>query len=166
MSWRLAVVGALVFASAAVAQPTGAPPTTAGLSWFVGRWTGTGTSFGEPGTAQLRVQSAIEGKFVELAYELTAGGSRPFRFEGRAFYKPIDGDKWEARWFDSRGTTFPISAVVSGTTLTSDWGSGDTERGRTTYRLREDRKLEVVDTAFTKDGKEREFARYVYDRAP
>ena len=44
--------------------------------------------------------------------------------------------------------------------LTADWGSAETERGRTIYRLLPDGRLEVTDNA---GG--REFARHVMSRA-
>ncbi len=45
------------------------------------------------------------------------------------------------------------------------WGSAETERGRTVYRLRDDGRLEVVDSVMTGDGGAREFARHVLSRA-
>jgi hypothetical protein len=59
---------------------------------------------------------------------------RPFRFEGRGFYRP-DGAIWRGQWFDSTGATRPLSGTVTGTTLVTEWGDDATERGRTTYRL-------------------------------
>ena len=44
--------------------------------------------------------------------------------------------------------------------LTTDWGSADTERGRTIYRLRPDGRLEVTDHAGGRD-----FASHVLTRA-
>lgn len=128
------------------------------LDWLMGRWAGAGTSFGAASEASLEVTPALDGAFVELRYLAT----KPASFEGRAFYKENSGGGWEARWFDSRGVTWPIRATLSGTTLTSDWGTADTERGRTVYRRLEDGRLEAVDTVLQQDGRWREFARQTF----
>jgi hypothetical protein len=85
---------------------------------------------------------------------------RAGRFEGRAFYRPVADGRWQATWFDNRGVSFPIQAVLAGRVLTSEWGSAETERGRTIYRLLPDGRLEVTDTAGGRD-----FARHVLSRA-
>ncbi|MDQ8756361.1 hypothetical protein RCO27_08975 [Sphingosinicella sp. LHD-64] len=144
---------ALVAAVPAAAQDLGA------LSWLVGRWQGTGTMFGAASEAALDIRPALGGKFLELSYR--GGGG----FEGRAFYRPVETGGWQAQWFDNRGVTFGISGRVEGQVLTADWGSVETERGRTVYRLMPDGRLEVTDTVATRDGGSREFARHVLTRA-
>jgi len=153
---------AFLFSLGLALQPVAAQAQTSGkLDWMIGRWTGAGTSFGAPSQSSLEVAPALDGKFVELRYQLT----KPMSFEGRAYYKVKSGNDWEARWFDSRGVIFTIGASVDGKTLTSNWGSAETERGRTVYKLLDDGKLEVVDTALAKDGSWREFARQVFTKA-
>ena len=154
----LAYAAALIAAQPAASQP----PPLAPLSWLAGEWKGSGASFGSPGTADLAIAPALGGKFYELHYRVATGGARPFNFEGRAFYRPV-GAAWQAQWFDSRGTTFAIHAELNGTALTSNW-AGRAEKGRTVYRLREDGRLEVIDSVANPDGTRREFARYVYER--
>jgi len=156
----LALAAALVAAQPAAPQP----PAMAPLSWLAGQWKGSGASFGSPGTADLAIAPALGGKFYELRYRVATTGARPFSFEGRAFYRPV-GEAWQAQWFDSRGTTFAINGKVEGSALTSDW-AGTTEKGQTVYSLREDGRLEVVDSVPGPDGKAKEFARYVYERVP
>ena len=81
---------------------------------------------------------ALGGRFLELSY-------RAGQFEGRAFYRPAGEGRWRATWFDNRGISFPIEALAAERTLTAEWGSADTERGRTIYRLLPDGRLEVTD---------------------
>ncbi len=148
-----ALVALLVLvATPAAAQDTGA------LAWLTGSWRGAGTMFGNASEAALDIRPALGGRFLELSYR--AGG-----FEGRAFYRVEDDGRWRATWFDNRGLTFPIEADVAGRTLTADWGSAETERGRTIYRLAEDGHLDVVDSVVGADGGRREFARHVLHRA-
>lgn len=124
----------------AMAGPALASDGPSALHWLEGRWQGTGTMFGQASEATLEVRPALNGRFMEFSY-------RAGRFEGRAFYRPVEGGRWQATWFDNRGITFPIVAMLSDQTLTSDWGSADTERGRTIYRLLPDGRLEVTDSA-------------------
>lgn len=145
-------------ALALVAAPLVAQETSA-LAWLVGRWQGTGTMFGSASEAALDIRPALGGRFLELNYR--GGGG----FEGRAFYRPVETGGWQAQWFDNRGVTFGISGRVEGQVLTADWGSAETERGRTVYRLMPDGRLEVTDTVATQGGGSREFARHVLTRA-
>ena len=143
----LAAAAALVAAGPAPAQDVAA------LAWLQGSWQGTGTAIGRPSEARLEIRPALGGRFLELSY-------RAGTFEGRAFYRPAGEGRWRATWFDNRGTSFPIEAVAAEGVLTANWGSAETERGRTTYRLRPDGRLEVTDHA---GG--REFASHVLNRA-
>ena len=69
--------------------------------------------------------------------------------------------KYEARWFDSRGLSFPIKAHAEGDTLIAFWGTPETEQGKSVYRLIEQSKVEVVDSVRQKDGTWKEFGRFV-----
>ncbi|HYI47747.1 MAG TPA: hypothetical protein VEX35_04705 [Allosphingosinicella sp.] len=142
-----------VLAAFALAAAQAPAPDTAGLGWLSGSWQGPGTMFGNASTARLEVRPALGGRFLELSWR--AGG-----FEGRAFYRPVGEGRWRATWFDNRGLSFPVEAVLAGRTLSADWGSAETERGRTVYRLLPDGRLEVTDTAGGRD-----FARHVLGRA-
>ena len=127
------------------------------LAWLEGRWQGPGTMFGNPSEAVLDVRPSLGGRFLEFSYRAGA-------FEGRAFYRPDGNGSWRATWFDNRGISFPILAALAERTLASDWGSAETERGRTVYRLRDDGRLEVVDSVMTPGGEPREFARHILSR--
>ncbi len=140
----------ILLAAPAVAQGEAALP------WLVGSWQGSGTMFGNASEATLDVHPTAEG--FDLRY-------RAGRFEGRAAYRPLGAGRWQASWSDNRGVSFPIAATVDGQTLTADWGSAETERGRTVYRLMPDGRLEVTDTVATQGGGSREFARHVLARA-
>jgi hypothetical protein len=140
-----------------VAAPAAAQDAS-GLSWLTGSWRGGGTMFGRPSEATLEIRPVLGGRFVELSYR--AGG-----FEGRAFYRPSGEGRWQATWFDNRGATFAIEAALAGRTLTADWGSAETEQGRTIYRRAEDGRLHVSDSVLSRDGSQRPFASHVLTRA-
>lgn len=143
------------FLAAFVLAAAQAPvPDTVALTWLTGTWQGAGTMFGRPSHARLEVRPALGGRFLELRYNATG-------FEGRAFYRPAGEGRWRATWFDNRGITFPIEATQSDQTLTANWGSAETERGRTIYRLLPDGRLEVIDHAGGRD-----FATHILTRTP
>jgi hypothetical protein len=151
LSLALALTGAAVPAAAQPAQDV------AGLSWLVGSWLGTGTMLGRPSQAELVIRPVLGGRFLELSYR--AGG-----FEGRAFYHSVGTGRWQANWFDNRGVRFAIEATAADRTLTADWGSPETEQGRTVYRLADDGRLHVSDSV-QRDGALRPFASYTLIRA-
>ena len=156
-----ALIAALLLAmtpAAALAQQPGAAHPTAALSWLTGTWRGPGTMMGRPSEASFTVSPVLGGRFLEFSY-------RAGPFEGRAFYRPLADSAWQASWFDNRGVTFPIAGRVEGRTLTSDWGSAETERGRTVYRLAEDGRLHVSDSVRRPDGSYRDFASHIRTRA-
>lgn len=158
---RLLIAAALCAASSALAQPAPPPatqPATVPLAWLAGSWRGPGTMMGNASQASLEVRPALGGRFLEFTY-------RAGPFEGRAFYSPADGGHWRATWFDIRGISFGIEAVAEARTLTSDWGSAETERGRTIYRLADDGRLHLTDSVRRPDGGYREFASHVLQRS-
>ncbi len=141
-----------------IAAVPAAAQDVSGLSWLAGSWRGAGTMFGNASEAALDVRPTLGGRFVEFSWR--AGG-----FEGRAFYRPAAEGRWQASWFDNRGVTFPIAAVAGERTLTADWGTAETERGRTVYRLAADGRLTVTDSVLRPDGAYRDFASHVLARA-
>jgi hypothetical protein len=146
-------------APASFAQPAPAPAgaEAASLDWLAGRWRGEGRRGGETLAATLDARLVLGGRFLELSY--SSGG-----FEGRALYRPAAGG-WQGRWFDSRGVELPLRATLQGRTLTADWGDAATERGRTIYRLRDDGRLEILDSVAGADGAFRPFASHLLARA-
>ncbi len=125
---RLAAAAFLLALAAplpALAQPPqGREHPTAVLTWLTGRWAGTGQTMGAADQANLEIRPVLGGHFLELIY-------RAGPFEGRAFYHPAPDGSWRAHWFDNRGVTFPIEARATSREFVADWGSAQTERGRT-----------------------------------
>ncbi|HJQ40295.1 MAG TPA: hypothetical protein VKB93_24385 [Thermoanaerobaculia bacterium] len=133
---------------------------------LAGAWRGEGTIFGAASSSEMRWEPILGGKFVTLTWRNTWQGrdGKPQVFEGFGVYKSLGDGKCEGWWFDSRGVSFPIAATFDGKLLTSQWGSADTESGRTTYRLVEDNLIEVIDFVRSKDGSWKEFARATLKR--
>jgi hypothetical protein len=155
---RLFLILAAAFAFFLPAPTAAQDAPVAPLNWLAGEWTGGGTHGGRPSKASFAARPALGGRFVELTYRLES----PFAFEGRAFYRPVEGGGWKAEWYDSRGLVLPVSATLRGSALTADWGTVGTEQGRTIYRLLADGRLEIVDFVLRPDGTRVEFARQTF----
>lgn len=140
-------------------------PATAQTDKFLislkGDWVGEGKAFGGAALMRLKWEWVLDNKFLRLTLrnEISAPNGAKQIFEGQAYYRSAGVDKYQAHWFDSRGTTFPIRAVLEGNTMTSFWGSPETEEGKSTYQLIDDVTMEVVDYVKQKDGTFREFGR-------
>ncbi|MGE0180093.1 MAG: hypothetical protein AB7O91_09780 [Sphingomonas sp.] len=155
----IAILATTAMPATSPAQPP-APslPDSSSLSWIVGDWRGNGTMMGNASEAVLEVRPALERQFLELRLRMGPG------FEGRAYYRALDGNRWRGHWLDSRGSSFDIEAAADGRVLTANWGSESTGRGRSVYRLLDDGRLEVADSIVARDGSPREFARHVLSR--
>lgn len=139
------------------------------LKRFQGTWQGEGKAFGMPARLHLKWDWVLGDKFLRLSLrnEMRNAKGQTQVFEGHAYYRPVGsekGTKYEARWFDSRGTSFQIQAHSEGESLIAFWGSPDQEEGKSVYRLVEPGKLEVIDAVRQKDGSWKEFGRFLLQR--
>jgi len=165
-----ALLFVLVTQAAAQSTQVGAQSSTGALvNRFHGTWQGDGKTLGMNARLQLKWEPVLGNKFVRLSLrnEMSAAGGKTQVFEGHAYYQRVErgGEtRYEARWFDSRGLSFPINAQVDGESLVAQWGSPETEQGKSVYRLIEPGKMEVVDWVKQKDGAWKEFGRSVVVR--
>lgn len=166
MGDRLKTLGAALFLCLIAPETVSAQPAAPGkqddrtaLNWLVGSWKGAGTAMDKASEASLEVRPVLGGRFLEFRYRTGTG------FEGRAFYRHVEADKWEANWFDSNGSRFTVGARLAGASLTADWGTAEARRGQTIYGLRGDGRLELVDSVTGRDGALREFARHMLKRS-
>lgn len=130
------------------------------LARLAGAWKGSGTWQGQPASASLVVEPVLGSSFTRLTYRVTGDVG----FEGTAYYRRGKEGKPEASWFDSDGSLFTIAGSETADALTAEWGSEGHVIGRTTYRLLDAKRLEVVDEIKARDGSYREFARLAYTR--
>lgn len=136
------------------------------LNRFQGSWQGDGKAFGMTARLHLKWEWVLGDKFLRLnlknTMSVTEGKTQVF--EGHAYYKATGENKYDGKWFDSRGVSFPIKAEAVGDALIGLWGSPEQEQGRSTYRITEPGKMEVVDSVRQKDGTWKEFGRWVVTR--
>lgn len=141
---------------------TGADPL---LSRLAGQWTGTGTVLNQPSRIQMAWTWELGDRFMRLTFRNEMGTAPKVTvFEGHAYYRPVADGQYRGMWFDNSGMFRPLDARRDGDALVSRWGTPGTEEGETTYRLREDGTMEVIDRVKGKDGAWRDFGRATYQR--
>ncbi len=162
---RYALLMWLLLSPPAIAGDDAAAPFFTRLA---GTWQGTGTTSGMPSVQRLQWEPVLDAAFVRLTLEnrMTTKEGQEWRFQAQAFYKVSPDGGITGTWFDSRGLTFPLAGSVDAAgVLTIAWGSDDTERGRSHYRIA-DGALEVTDEAQGKDGALAVFGRSTLKREP
>ena len=136
------------------------------LDRFQGTWQGDGKALGMSARLQMRWEWVLGSKFLRLSLknEMQSAAGRVQVFEGHAYYQPIGEGKYEGKWFDSQGASYPIKGNVEGDALAALWGTPGQEHGKSVYRFLGADKLEVVDSVKQKDGTWKEFGRFVVIR--
>lgn len=130
-----------------------------------GNWKGTGLVNKMESNLSMKWEVFLGNKFYRLSFKNTMKGSNgDIVFEGMAMYKFTASLETERNWYDSFGFVRPIKAILEKNALTANWGTKETEEGKTVYRLVENDKLEVVDSVKMKDGSWHEFGRSSYLR--
>jgi hypothetical protein len=143
-----------VLISLLVSLLQGAPAPDPLLTRLEGRWAGSGTVLKASASVRLTWDWTLDGRFLRLTFENQMG---PRRFEGHAYYRALGDGRYRGTWFDNSGMIRPIDARRDGDALVAAWGTADTERGETTYRLLPDGSMEIVDRVLGKDGEWRPF---------
>jgi hypothetical protein len=131
---------------------------------LVGEWTGSGKLFGQDASFSMKWEKALGGKFIRLVFQnnFTQNGKKN-TMDAEAMYKPVSDSSFEGSWFDSRGVVLPLKAVFSGSTLTAQWGSPETETGKTVYLVKSNNEIEVTDFV-QRNGQWQQFGKAVYTK--
>lgn len=120
---------------------------------LIGRWQGSGEVSGMAATIALQFRPAFGGHGYHLDFENRMRGKdeKTWQFAAEALYRCDAAGACRGHWYDSRGTVLPLNATAGDDQLVVEWGDASTERGRTTYRLDEDR-LRITDEVLGKEG--------------
>lgn len=143
-------------------------PAAGFFAQLAGDWQGTGEVRGMASVQQMSWQPVLDGSFLRLTFDnrMSAADGKEWQFQAHGYYRIQDDGTITGTWFDSRGASFPLSGTVDdGSTMTIQWGTGDTERGRSSYRLAAG-ELEVTDEVLSREGDWRIFGRTRLTRAP
>lgn len=148
-----------------VTADLGAQPATLPLDRFIGTWSGNGTLMGADAEFVMTWEWVLDQRFVRLSFQNSVQGSDGERrvFRAQAFYKPEKDAELSGTWFDSRGVVLPLKASAGPDTLTTQWGTPETEQGRTVYRLADEDRMEVEDFV-SREGEWRRFGHATYER--
>ena len=132
---------------------------------FIGVWEGHGELFGSDAAFSMEWEWVLDERFVRLTFQNSVAGrdGTEGTLEAQAFYRPIGAAEFEGTWFDSRGVSLPLTGSVENATLTSLWGSPETEQGRTVYRLLHEDQLEVEDFVL-RGGEWHQFGHAIHTR--
>ena len=146
--------------------PSGsAPAGPQVLDRLVGSWEGEGELFGRPATFSMTWSPVLAGEFLRLEYEnrlVEADGSHRTVLEAFALYRVAEGERLRGTWFDTRGQVLELRAVATDSTLVTRW-IGESEQGRTTYRVIDSGTVEVEDDVLEDKGWRR-FGKATYRR--
>ena len=127
-----------------------------------GRWQGNGTVLATAAAVELTWEWTLDQQFLRLTFANQMGSRR---FEGHAYYRPLGSGRYRGTWFDNSGMIRPIEARQDGDALIAAWGTPDTERGETTYRLLPNGEMDILDRVLSADGTWRPFGHVVLRRA-
>ena len=151
---------------ALLAAPPASAQETPVIDDMIGAWVGSGTLFGADAAFAMTWEWALGERFVRLTFQNKVEGADggPRVLDAEAFYRPMGAGRFEGTWFDTRGMVLQLIGTAEERTLTTLWGSPETEEGRTVYRLLEDNRLEVEDWVLS-GGQWRQFGHAAYRRA-
>lgn len=133
---------------------------------LAGRWEGSGEVSGMAAQLTLHFQPALDGQAHRLSFRnrMRAADGKEWPFAAEAFYLCGRETTCRGHWYDTRGTTLPVSTAEQADALVVDWGDASTERGRTTYRV-QDGELHITDEVRGRDGAWKVFGRSRLARA-
>ncbi len=112
-------------------------------------WHGTGVLMGSPAKFEMNWQWVLDEKFLQLTFRHTREtGGDAVVFSAHGYYKPVNDSMLTGVWFDSRGVSLPVEGRLGEKELSVDWGSDDTERGRTIYEMESSCEIRVTDFVY------------------
>jgi len=133
---------------------------------LIGSWSGSGQLFGAEAQFEMNWEHVLNEQFILLTFRNSFSDSNGNErsLKARAFYKSKGDGHFQGTWFDSRGKIIPLESAFEGSTLTTLWGTSETELGRTVYLIVADDKIEV-DDYISKDGEWHKFGHAIYHRS-
>lgn len=126
------------------------------------KWKGEGILFGTEAKFEMNWEQVLGGQFYQLTFQNERiEESDKFIFNAIGFYKLTGSTSFEGTWFDSRGISFPLKGLVADNQLVVDWGTPDTEVGKSIYTINPDGTISVEDY-IQQDEKSTNFAKAKY----
>ena len=159
------VLMTMALAATALFGQQGSPAILTAITRLPGQWTGSGVVNNAAVSAKAEFRSVLANRFTRLTYVFTVEGKGEV-FEGHAYYAcaTFGAASCRGNWFDSQGSAHVLRATQTEEALNAEWGDGTTPRGRTEYRLVDERSLVVTDWIRTAAGEWRQFGKVEYKR--
>ncbi|WP_149272969.1 hypothetical protein [Pareuzebyella sediminis] len=126
-------------------------------------WKGSGELLKRSASFQMDWRPILDGKFYELSFQNQQDASKEYRFKSKGIYRPWENGTFTGTWFDSRGYSFPLKGKFTENELIVYWGNPETEEGKTTYRIKDNGTVSVIDYIL-KDGKLIPFGNALYQK--
>lgn len=124
------------------------------LDQMQGQWQADGLFMGQDAQATIHMGAMIEGQSYRLHIDIrqAAPNSDIVIFEGIGVYLP--GQEANARgfWTDSQANLYPLTSSLDGSRMITLWGNSEEPYGRSTYTMREDGQMNVVDEIYSNTG--------------
>lgn len=129
-------------------------------------WKGSGTLMNAPASFEMHWQWTLDSHFLKLEFQnkRSSKNGDEIIFKAHAYYKLENDSLLTGTWFDSRGINFPLSAKMTDTNLTVEWGAEAIEQGKTVYALKLPGELKVTDFIL-QDGEYVKFGEASYRKA-
>lgn len=101
---------------------------------FIGDWEGNGILYNQDASFTMKWESVLNEQFFRLNFKnrLNSGA---FQMHAYGYYKLKADSSITGHWFDSRGVSFSLVGHITENSLTINWGTPETEQGRTEYIL-------------------------------
>ncbi len=130
-----------------------------------GHWSGEGEVSGMAAQIELQFRPALDGRGHHLDFRnrMRAADGKEWPFAAEALYLCDAQQVCRGHWYDTRGLVLPLTSASHADSLVVEWGDANTERGRTTYVVKE-RRLEITDEVLGKDGQWKVFGRTTASR--
>lgn len=130
-----------------------------------GPWKGSGTLLGSEAEFMMNWQSVLENQFLKLEFQnkRTSDNGDELILTSHAYYQIKSDSLFKGTWFDSRGITFPVRGILKDSTFTVNWGSPETEQGKTIYTLTSEAEVTVTDF-FLKETTYVKFGEAIYQQ--
>lgn len=112
---------------------------------------------------EMQWDKVLDGQFFRLEFKNeTTGENEKMAMKATGYYKLIDESAFVGTWFDSRGITFPLKGKVLDNQLIVEWGTPETEVGRSVYTIQSNGQV-LVEDYIKQQGKDVLFAKALYN---
>lgn len=130
-----------------ISNPVVAQKKERSIEWLLGEWEGEGTLFGNPARFNMKWEYILDSTFIQLTFQnqIISENQRIPAFKAIGVYQPGEDNKFNGRWFDSRGVQQSLDATFESPTLTTQWSNPSVEKGKTIYKIIGKRNIEVKD---------------------